>query len=173
MELVTEIQDCVLRAWTASDAQDLIQHANDRAVSRNLLDAFPYPYTQADAEFWLAHTEANPGLHFAIAVGGEAVGGIGIIPQSGVASRTAHFGYWLGQRAWGKGFATAAARAMAAYAFQAFSFARLEAPVFAWNPASMRVLAKAGFSREGVLRQSVLKDGELIDSVMYARLRVI
>ena len=173
MELQTEIQDCVLRPWAASDKPDLARHANNKAVWRNLLDSFPHPYSEADADFWIAHTQANPGLHFAIQVGGEAVGGIGILPQGGVAARTAQFGYWLGQHAWGKGFATAAARAMAPYAFQAFPIARLEAPVFAWNPASMRVLEKAGFSREGVLRQSVFKDGELTDSVLYARLRVV
>lgn len=44
-----------------------------------------------------------------------------------------------------------------------------EAPVFAWNPASMRVLEKCGYTREGVMRKSVFKDGELIDSVLYAR----
>ncbi len=49
------------------------------------------------------------------------------------------------------------------------AFARLQASVFAWNPASMRVLEKAGFVREGVLRHSVTKDGCLIDSVLYAR----
>ena len=173
MELHTEREDCVLRPWAVSDKVNLVRHANNKAVSRNLLDAFPYPYSEADAEFWFAHTSANPGLHFAIVVGGEAVGGIGVIPQSGVASRTAHFGYWLGQDAWGKGSATAAARAMVSYAFRAFPFARLEAPVFAWNPASMRVLEKAGFTREGILRHSVTKDGELIDSVLYAKLRVV
>ena len=46
---------------------------------------------------------------------------------------------------------------------------RLETPVFAWNPASMRVLEKCGFVREGVMRKSVFKDGELIDSVLYAQ----
>ena len=47
-------------------------------------------------------------------------------------------------------------------------FARLEAPVFGWNPASMRVLEKAGFVREGVLKRSVFKDVQLIDSVLFA-----
>jgi [ribosomal protein S5]-alanine N-acetyltransferase len=173
MELRTDLQGCVLRPWAASDKLNLVRYANNRAVWRNLLDSFPHPYSEADAELWIAHTQANPGLHFAIRFGGESVGGIGVIPQSGLAIQTAHFGYWLGEPAWGKGIATAAARTMASYAFQAFPFARLEAPVFAWNPASMRVLEKAGFSREGVLRRSVFKDGQLIDSVLYARLRVI
>ena len=50
-----------------------------------------------------------------------------------------------------------------------YDLARLEAPVFEWNAASMRVLEKCGFTKEGVLRRSVFKDGEIIDSVMYAR----
>ena len=51
------------------------------------------------------------------------------------------------------------------------SLVRLHATVFAWNPASMRVLEKAGYEREAVLRQSIWKDGTLLDSVLYAKLR--
>ena len=115
MELRTDLPQCVLRPWAPSDKARLVQHANDRAVWRNLLDSFPHPYTEADADSWIAHNQAHPGLHFAITVGGAAVGGIGVIPQSGVSVRTAHFGYWLGRDAWGRGFATASARAMVAY----------------------------------------------------------
>ena len=173
MELRTDLDSCILRPWAASDTESLVRFANNRAVWRNLLDSFPHPYSRADAEYWIAHTRANHGLHFAIQSGGEAVGGIGIVPQSDVAIRTAHFGYWLAEHAWGKGIATAAARAMARYAFEAFPLARLEAPVFAWNPASMRVLEKCGFLREGALRHSVFKDGQLIDSVLYAKVRFV
>jgi RimJ/RimL family protein N-acetyltransferase len=45
---------------------------------------------------------------------------------------------------------------------------RLEAPVFAWNPPSMRVLEKCGWQREGVLRAAVIKDGQIVDQVLYA-----
>ena len=48
---------------------------------------------------------------------------------------------------------------------------RIQASVFGWNPSSARVLEKAGFAREGVLRQSVFKDGVLADSYLYARVR--
>jgi ribosomal-protein-alanine N-acetyltransferase len=75
------------------------------------------------------------------------------------------------RKVWGQGIATAAARAMAALALSGDDFVRLEAKVFAWNPGSMRVLEKAGFVREGVLRCSVFKDGQIIDSVLYARVR--
>jgi RimJ/RimL family protein N-acetyltransferase len=65
---------------------------------------------------------------------------------------------------------TAAGRSMLEHLKQDGRFARLEAPVFEWNPASMRVLEKLGFMREAVKRNSVTKDGQLIDSVLYAYL---
>ena len=66
---------------------------------------------------------------------------------------------------------TAAVRATADHVFGNYDVVRLEAPVFAWNPSSMRVLEKCGFVREGVLRRSVLKEGQLIDEVLYARVQ--
>ena len=59
----------------------------------------------------------------------------------------------------------------ASYALEHFDLMRLESPVFEWNPASMRVLEKCGFQREGVLRKSISKDGQIIDAVLYARIR--
>ncbi len=86
-------------------------------------------------------------------------------------AKSARFGYWLGEPWWGRGIMTAAAKATADFVLAHYDFVRLEAAVFAWNPASMRVLEKAGFEREGVLRQSVWKDGRIADAVLYARLR--
>ncbi|HEX6528170.1 MAG TPA: GNAT family protein, partial [Burkholderiales bacterium] len=106
-----------------------------------------------------------------IEVDGCAAGGIGIDAGEGVHAKTARFGYWLGENCWGRGIMSSAAGATADYVFEHFDVARLEAPVFEWNPASMRVLEKCGFVREAVLRRSILKDGQLIDAVLYARLR--
>lgn len=171
MRIETEIPCCVLRPWSLADKAALVRNANNRKVWRNLTDQFPHPYTPANADRWFEFA-ARPGrnLPFAIDVAGEAVGGVDAVAGEGVACATAQFGYWLGEGCWGRGLATAAARAMVAYIDQRRLFARLEAPVFAWNPASMRVLEKAGFQREGVLRHSVTKDAQLIDSVMYSYL---
>jgi RimJ/RimL family protein N-acetyltransferase len=65
---------------------------------------------------------------------------------------------------------TSAVRAVSDHLLGHFDLVRLEAPVFEWNPASMRVLEKCGFVREGVLRRSIFKDGQLIDGVLYARI---
>lgn len=164
-----KLDSCVIRPWQSADRQSLVRFGNNRKVWRNLTDRFPSPYTEADADSWLSFIYGKePCTHFAIEVDGMAIGGIGVIPLEGVFARTGEFGYWLGEPYWGRGIATAAARAMAAHAFANFSLERLEAAVFEWNPASMRVLEKVGFVREGVLKRSAFKDGQLIDRVMYA-----
>lgn len=165
----TEHASCSLRPWRIEDKADLVRNANSRKVWRNLTHVFPHPYTDEDAETWIAYANnCSPSTHLAIAINGRAVGGIGIIAGDGVSRRTGYFGYWLGEEHWGQGIATAAARAMVKFAVEHFAFVRLEAPVFAWNPASMRVLEKVGFVREGTLTKSIFKDSEVIDSVMYA-----
>jgi RimJ/RimL family protein N-acetyltransferase len=165
--------DCgssVVRDWRDGDRESLVRHANNRKVWRNLKDRFPHPYTDADARAWLALARAEPArIGWAIEVGGEAAGGIGLIPLADVYARTAHIGYWLGEAHWGRGIMTAAVRAVSDLALSELGFLRLEAPVFAWNPASMRVLEKCGYGREGVMRKSVSKDGEVIDSVLFAK----
>ncbi len=169
MHLTTSIPSCFLRPWVTGDKINLVRFANDRRIWRNLTHMFPSPYTEEDADHWLQIVnEFDPDTHFAIEVNGLAIGGIGAAPLEGIFSGTSEFGYWLGAPYWGKGIATAAAQAMVAHAFSNLACERLEAAVFEWNPASMRVLEKAGFSLEGVLKRSAFKDGQLINRHMYA-----
>lgn len=160
---------CVVRDWSPDDKADLLRVADSRAIWRNLTDMFPHPYTAADADEWFAYVAAMPEpTHWAIELGGHAVGGIGLELGEGVFARTADFGYWLGELYWGRGVMTAAAGMVAPWALSHFGLSRLESAVFAWNPASMRVLEHCGFQREGVSRASVFKDGRVIDRVVYA-----
>jgi len=163
---------CIVRGWSAADKPALLRFANNRKIWLNLTHRFPHPYTDADADSWFAKLAQNAArTNWAIEVDGLAVGGIGAEPGAGVYAKTARFGYWLGEPYWGRGIMTAAVRATVEHLFRHFDFMRLEAPVFEWNPASMRVLEKCGFAREGVLRRSIEKDGQIIDAVLYARLR--
>jgi ribosomal-protein-alanine N-acetyltransferase len=163
---------CVVRDWTTADKAALLRAANNRNVWRNLTHRFPHPYTEADADSWLARCAQNAlPTSWAIELDGQAVGGIGTDPGEGVYAKTARFGYWLGEPFWGRGIMTAAVRATTRHIFDRFDLVRLEAPVFEWNRPSMRVLEKCGFVREGVLRKSVEKDGQIIDAVIYALLR--
>ena len=171
MILETDTPGLRLRPWQAADRLSLVEQANNRRIWRNLTGTFPSPYTEADADFWIAHANRpTRSLHLAIDLESQAVGAIGVIAGEDVYQRTGKFGYWLGEAFWGQGIVTAAGRALVAHLRSNGEFARLEAPVFAWNPASMRVLEKLGFAREGLLRDSVWKDDELIDSVLYALL---
>jgi len=163
---------CVVRDWSKDDQDSLVQFANNPSVWRNMTHRFPHPYTAAEASSWFALLSEMPEpTHWAIEVDACAVGGIGVEIGEGVYEKSGHFGYWLGEPYWGRGIMTAAVRATSAHLMSRYGLVRLEAPVFEWNPASMRVLEKCGFVREGVLRCGVYKDGEVIDAVLYARVR--
>lgn len=161
---------CIVRDWRAADRESLVRYANNRNVWRNLSHRFPYPYTRADADAWFASlAEARNPARWAIEVDGCAAGGIGVDLGEGIYEKSGRLGYWVGEPYWGRGIATDAVRVTADYAMSRLGLVRLEAFVFEWNPASMRVLEKCGFVREGVLRRSISKDGAIIDSVLYAR----
>ena len=163
----------VLRAPRRDDVARMAALANNRKVWMNLLDVFPHPYGTDDARAFCDLLAELPGppTHFAIAVDDVFVGMAGFDALPDVHRTAANIGYWLGEPYWGRGIATATVRALSVYAFATFSLERLQAEVFAWNPASARVLEKSGFTLEGRARRSVLKAGQITDGLLYARLR--
>jgi RimJ/RimL family protein N-acetyltransferase len=158
----------VLRPWSEGDEVSLVRHANNYEVWRRLRDRFPHPYTQADAEQWIAFATQETQTHFAIEVQGEATGGIGLELGSDINRRSAEIGYWLGEDFWGKGITTAAVRALTSYGFEAFNLTRIFAVPFANSAASIRVLEKCGYIWEGPVRRGAVKEGVVIDQVLYA-----
>jgi [ribosomal protein S5]-alanine N-acetyltransferase len=167
-----KLSRCTVRPWRTGDEGSLARHANNANVSGNLKDRFPFPYTAADAMAWVAHASAQaPPTSFAIVVDGEAVGGIGVDVGTDVFHRSAEIGYWLGEPFWGRGIATEALRAVTEYAWATFDIIRLEAGVFDWNPASARVLEKAGYTLEGRMRRGIVKRGRTGDRLIYGLLR--
>lgn len=161
----------VIRSWRPGDEAPVQRYADNRKIWINLRDAFPHPYTLEDARDWIAFASGrDPEWAFAIATPEEAIGGIGLDPGSDVHRGSAELGYWLGEPFWGRGIATAAVRALSAWAFAHRPIHRIHAGPFARNQASVRVLEKAGYRREGLLRRSVIKDGRLEDQVVLALL---
>jgi RimJ/RimL family protein N-acetyltransferase len=163
----------VIRPWAQEDAHELALQANDRRVWLNLRDAFPHPYGLDDAERFIAKAMAmSPRTNFAIEVAGHVAGGIGYTLHGDVERVGAEVGYWLGAEFWGRGLATAAVRAVTQFAFAAHpELERLYAVPYASNAASVRVLEKAGYRVEGLLRRSAIKDGHVLDQWMYAIVR--
>lgn len=164
--------DLTLRRFRREDRDALVTLGNNPSVSRFLTDRFPHPYRQKDAEAWLATVESEARIcNFAIEWREQLAGGIGLIPLADIHSGTADIGYWLGEPFWRKGIATRAVAALLPYALTELLFIRLQALVFADNRASMRVLEKNGFTREGILRKHVRKNGVVSDAVLYALTR--
>lgn len=157
-----------IRSWRTGDAPALTRYGNNRNIWLNLRDSFPFPYSEEDARAWLAAAALQePETAFAIAGAGEAIGGISLQLQYDVYRKSAEIGYWLGEPFWGKGITTLALRGMTGYAFRHFDLLRIYASVFAWNPASARVLEKAGYRLEGRMRDAVVKDGRVTDQLVY------
>lgn len=158
-----------LRDYTKEDPDRLVSLANNKNVSRYLVLTFPYPYTKADAKWWIeTGSKANNAITKVIEYQGEFVGSVGILPQTGWRSHIAEIGYWIGEGYWGKGLATWALRAMTDDAFKIPAMQKLYAPVMGPNIASKRVLEKCGYGLEAVLKQEVFKEGRYYDIYQYA-----
>lgn len=162
-----------LRPWRLSDAESLARYANDPDVSANLRDMFPYPYALSDAEAYIRDCIAKEKTQLcrAIVIDGAAAGSVGVFPQTDICRRTGELGDWLAKPFWGRGIMTAAVAEICREAFRRFDIVRIEANIFARNIGSRRVVEKNGFALEGVLRKSVCKRGEILDSCMYSLLR--
>ena len=165
---------CLVRPWSLADAESLQKNASHREVSLQLRDRFPYPYGIEQARQFLGWVTKQPSpTVWAIDVDGDAVGGIGIELHSDVERVSAEIGYWLGKDYWGRGIATDALKAVTQEVFKRFEITRLYAVPFADHAASVRVLEKAGYVREGHLRQSAIKNGTIRDQLLFAAYKTL
>jgi RimJ/RimL family protein N-acetyltransferase len=187
MEVPPEIATprLVLRPFRPGDATAVARLAGDRDVASTTA-SIPHPYPARLAAEWIAshpaRVSAGTEVIFAVTLrkarirrtavaadGGRLIGAVGLILEP--TSRKAEMGYWIGKPYWGKGYATEAARAVIAYGFDVLSLNRIFAHHMTRNPASGRVLEKAGMTFEGGLRQHILKWDRFEDVRIYGILR--
>ena len=146
--------------------------ANNRKIWRNLRDVFPHPYREEHARWFIEQVKnAQRETSFAIDVEGNAVGVISVRLKEDIERANAELGYWIGEPYWGRGLMTEVVRAFSEFALEDYSLNRLEAWVFAWNLGSARVLEKAGYEFEGRMRRAAVKDGEVVDRLIYGFVR--
>ena len=162
---------CNIRRWRVSDIDSLVRHANNPKIAQHLRDRFPHPYTHRDARDFLLYATGSEkeGANFAIEKDGAAGGAIGFSLGSDVERYSAEVGYWLGEAYWGRGVATEALVLLTEHLFAKMNLLRLFALPFADNAASIRVLEKAGYVREGLLKSGAVKYGTPHDQFLYAR----
>jgi RimJ/RimL family protein N-acetyltransferase len=168
-----EVGDYIIRDWRMEDAPSIARYANNKKIWIYLRDAFPHPYRLRDAETFIAGVmESTPKTVFAIATQAEAVGSIGLTLGKDVHRFTAEMGYWLAEPYWGLGIMTRAVQRLTAYAISDLKLHRIFAEPYTTNPGSARVLEKAGYQCEGILRSNVFKAGRVLDQYLYSYLGV-
>lgn len=158
-----------LRAWRETDLESLVKYANNPNIAEHLTNAFPHPYTEENGQGFIKYANSSEPLHImAIEIDGEAVGGIGIHPQTDIMCKNAELGYWLAEPFWGKGIVSKAIAQMIVYGFSTFDIVRIYARPFGSNLASQKVLEKNGFVLEARIAQNIFKNGVFQDELIYA-----
>ena len=158
-----------LRPWNITDLDSLVKYANNPRIARFMTDRFPHPYTaEAGNAFISMATAPDPVRVFAIDIGGEACGGIGLHPQEDIQRRNAELGYWLAEPFWNKGIISRAIPQVIDYGFRTLDIDRIFARPFGSNAASQHVLEKTGFVLEARLSKTLVKNSVAEDELIYA-----
>lgn len=160
-----------LEPWHEGHAEELAQRANDPRIAKHLRDRFPHPYTLEVAHAWIAYCQSMPEVsQFAITLDGTLIGGCGIDRFTDISRLVGEVGFWIGTDYWRKGFATEALFELTTYGFDTLGLARLFAVTVERNPGAAKVLHKIGYSLEGCQRRAIVKDGEIMDALIFAKL---
>ena len=158
-----------LHKWTSVDRKALMTLCN--AVDRTFLsDRLPYPYTEADADWWLgmvAGNDGKEGVWRAIVVDGQIVGSISVERMADENRAAGSIGYMILTPFWSQGIGTEAVRKICGMAFQELALERIIGEVFPENLASARVLEKNGFWPQEIKVGAVEKGGKAMDVKIF------
>ncbi len=162
-----------LRRFNPSDSANVRVLFDDREIASNTR-TLSFPFTQKDAEEWLAKHqhgwETGEGFVFAIEQRSDnaLAGAIGLHVNQD--DHQAELGYTLGRQFWGQGYCTEAAKSIVEYGFEEIGLHKITSHHLARNPASGRVLQKIGMTHEGTFRGHVRKWGVFEDVKVYGML---
>lgn len=149
-----ETRRLALRAPQPQDAARLAYLGNDLHIAR-MTKRMPHPYRVQDAEAFVLQTASqDPRLSVTFVIDHEDLGPVGVIGLFQDQDLAPETGYWIGRPYWGRGFATEALQGAMAWASRRWKRRALFAGHFADNPASGRVLEKAGFLYTGETRRA-------------------
>ncbi|UXR64775.1 GNAT family N-acetyltransferase [Bdellovibrio bacteriovorus] len=164
----------ILRAFSLNDAKEIQRQAGSPKIAATTL-AIPHPYPDGAAEDWISHHQENfkngHGADWAITLKStnELIGCISLMSSKN--HHRAEVGYWVGEAHWSKGYCTEATKAAILYGFESLGLNKITACHMAHNPASGKVMVKAGMEKEGYLKQQILKNNEYVDLVVYGLIK--
>ena len=157
---------------TSDDIPSMIKYLNNPKIYANTL-AIPHPYTEKHGEEFVNRLQSaslDTLRQFAVRLNdnNEMIGSCGLFRCEKNPRRTG-IGYWLAEPYWHRGLMAKVIRKVIEIAKNEWTnLVRIEADVYPWNKASMRVLEKNGFQFEGILRKHTHKNGQDIDTHLYA-----
>jgi RimJ/RimL family protein N-acetyltransferase len=158
----------ILRPYQPSDVENLVKHANNFNISKYLTNKFPFPYEKKDGEAFIQLALSHDPLQIkAIVLDGEVIGSIGVHQLADIYSKSAEIGYWISEDFWGKGIVPLAIKEMLKYGFETFDIERIFARTTHTNLASQQVLKKSGFIFEASLKDTIFKNGEYFDELIF------
>ena len=166
----------ILRRWRLSDAKDLAATLNNKKILNNLRDGLPFPYTEQDARDYISamlSSDENNTFAYAITINDRAVGSIGAFRKENIHRQTAELGYYLAEEYWGQGLMTRAIRQLCEIIFDTTDILRIYAEPFAYNIGSRCALEKSGFTFEGTMKNNAVKNGKVLDMMLYSLTRTI
>ncbi len=167
------IDELVLRPWRPTDAPELLAMCQDPEIARWV--TIPQPFLPADADAFIekSRTMWRDGIGAAFAIVERASGRLlGAVTRFGPEGHQATFGLWLAPEARGRGVGTRSLRLVADWTFATTAAIRLDTFIMVGNEPSNRMVERAGFRREGVLRAWDLHHDDVpVDCVVFSRIR--
>lgn len=172
MEQFPEIntRNLLLTELKFSDVPQIVKHAANKHISDNTLN-LPFPYTEKDAVYWinLAYQGFKNGTHIIYGIRlkteDEFIGGIGLTIEQKF--NRAEVGYWIAEPFWNKGYATEATISIIRFGFDKMGLNKITSSHFDKNPASGKVMINSGMSKEGELKEHILKHSVYHSLILY------
>lgn len=168
-----ETERLVLRKFKISDYQAMFDNwASDENVASNA--GWPKHEDPNDTkglvEFWVNEYKEENVFNWIIELKGNPIGSITVVKKD-LNNRSCELGYNIGSKYWNKGYATEAIHKVVEYLFNTKLFDIITAECFEFNVASVRVLEKNGFVKEGVLRSRYIVNGKRVNLVELSILK--
>ena len=167
-----------LRPSREGDIESIYQACQDPLISH--FTTVPANYTLEHAQLFVRHhdpegLQSKREIRFIIESNhgaAPAMAGVISFHSPNFNNKVAEIGYWVTKEFRGKSIGTNAVKVLTNFGFETMGWNRIEAMIDSDNEASKKVVIRAGYEHEGLLRQRVIRaDGNVIDMDLYAVLQ--
>lgn len=158
-----------LHRWKDEDYQEFFNASNDEEIRKNMSDTFPKTIEQCKQIVHLFSISTDTTQYIrAIKIDNQIAGCIAAFFETDMHCKNVELAYWLSSEYRYRGIMVQIIKIIAERLFSEFDLHRLWATPFEYNIASQRVLEKAGFKYEGLLKENIFKDNQFLNSKIYA-----